>query len=165
MFSPLPSNLFQKFSPQGCHGGDFRSVAKTMAINDKLSLKSTYGPYLNYKDKNTRYIYRIHGHYRTQSTAGATLAAVDCLKTLVYNYNIHPDPMELLGPHNSLELSIRILSIRILSIRILSIRILSIRILSIRILSIRILSIRILSIRILSIRILSIRILSIRICI
>lgn len=40
---------------KGCHGGDFRSVAKTMAINDKLSLKSTYGPYLNYKDKNTRF--------------------------------------------------------------------------------------------------------------
>jgi len=40
---------------KGCHGGDFRSVAKTMAVNDHLSLKSKYGPYLNERDKNTRF--------------------------------------------------------------------------------------------------------------
>lgn len=40
---------------KGCHGGDFRSVTKTLAINDKLSSKAAYGPYLNERDKNKRH--------------------------------------------------------------------------------------------------------------
>lgn len=39
---------------KGCHGGDFRSVTKTLAITDKLSSKAQYGPYLNERDKNKR---------------------------------------------------------------------------------------------------------------
>ena len=42
------------FVPQGCSGGDYRSVGKTMALTDHLSERTKYGPYLNYKDKTTR---------------------------------------------------------------------------------------------------------------